>query len=148
VTDSTPLIRDADARDIDAILEIEEECFTAPWSRKNIEHELSVSWSHFLVAERSGEIMGYVIAWDVRGEIQLNHIAVRPGARRRGVGGVLVGAITDRLASQGTARVLLEVRSKNEEARGFYRALGFIENGRRKNYYHDDDAVLMEKDMQ
>jgi [ribosomal protein S18]-alanine N-acetyltransferase len=148
VTTGRPLIRDANARDIDAILEIEEECFTAPWSRKSIEHELSVNWSHFLVAERAGEIKGYVIAWDVRGEIQLNHIAVRPGERRRGVGGMLVSAIMDRLAAQGTARVLLEVRSKNEEARGFYRALGFIENGLRKNYYHDDDAILMEKDMQ
>jgi [ribosomal protein S18]-alanine N-acetyltransferase len=147
VTDGKPLIRDADARDINAILEIEEECFIVPWSRKNIEHELSVSWSRFLVAERAGEIVGYVIAWDVRGEIQLNHIAVRPGARRRGVGGKLVGAITGRLAAQGAARVLLEVRSKNEEALGFYKALGFVENGRRKNYYHDDDAILMEKDI-
>ncbi|TAL37238.1 MAG: ribosomal-protein-alanine N-acetyltransferase [Spirochaetes bacterium] len=145
MTGSTHLIRRAEARDMDAIHEIEEECFTAPWSRKNIEHELSVSYSWFLVAERSGEIAGYIIAWDVKGEIQLNHIAVRPRARRSGIGRMLVKALVDGLSAQGASRVLLEVRSRNEEALGFYRALGFVENGRRKNYYHDDDALLMEK---
>jgi ribosomal-protein-alanine N-acetyltransferase len=39
----------------------------------------------------------------------------------------------------------LEVRASSEAARGLYRALGFVEQGRRRGYYREpvEDAVLM-----
>ena len=43
-------------------------------------------------------------------------------------------------------RVLLEVRAGNPAARGFYRAQGFREVGRRPAYYTDgEDAVLLSR---
>jgi ribosomal-protein-alanine N-acetyltransferase len=41
--------------------------------------------------------------------------------------------------------VLLEVRRSNVAAQGFYRSVGFVEEGRRPGYYADpiEDAVLM-----
>jgi [ribosomal protein S18]-alanine N-acetyltransferase len=41
--------------------------------------------------------------------------------------------------------VMLEVREGNHSAQGFYRFLGFREEGRRPGYYADpvEDAVLM-----
>lgn len=42
----------------------------------------------------------------------------------------------------------LEVRPSNIIARGLYRGLGFIDRGRRKGYYEDnnEDAIIMWKD--
>ena len=53
-------------------------------------------------------------------------------------------------SKQGVSRLLLEVRAGNAAAIGLYRKYGFIETGRRKNYYPlpeggYEDAILMEK---
>jgi ribosomal-protein-alanine N-acetyltransferase len=49
------------------------------------------------------------------------------------------------LSAAGVSEVILEVRASNAAAVGFYRALGFAENGRRARYYADpeEDALLM-----
>jgi len=49
------------------------------------------------------------------------------------------------LRRQGVREVMLEVREGNHSAQGFYRFLGFREEGRRPGYYADpaEDAVLM-----
>jgi len=49
--------------------------------------------------------------------------------------------------SCGRARnCLLEVRSNNLEAQGFYEAQGFVESGRRKGYYPSgEDAILLRR---
>ena len=44
-------------------------------------------------------------------------------------------------------KVFLEVRSKNIPARACYKSLGFSEISVRDNYYGDDDAIIMEKDL-
>ena len=47
---------------------------------------------------------------------------------------------------QGTPdRVLLEVAQTNESARALYESCGFLIINRRKNYYMDSDALIMER---
>ena len=43
--------------------------------------------------------------------------------------------------------IMLEVREKNTSARQFYNKLGFIEKSIRYNYYPDDNAILIEKEI-
>ena len=78
-------------------------------------------------------------------ELHVATIATHPDFRRRGLGKkILVHAL---LAAQeeGVIRAFLEVREKNEAAQNLYRNLGFVEDGRRKEYYKDtmEDAILM-----
>ena len=57
----------------------------------------------------------------------------------------LFAALTEELTSAAVTEVLLEVRASNAQALEFYRALGFQETGRRRQYYADpvEDAVLL-----
>lgn len=141
------IIRDASEDDLPAIHELEARSFSSPWSMEGLRRELSISFSHVLVAELDGSLAGYAVAWDVKGDINLNHLAVAEPLRRRGVGSALVRALMDRLAVRGGQCVYLEVGARNKGARAFYTRLGFRENGLRKNYYPDDDAVLMHMEI-
>jgi len=59
----------------------------------------------------------------VRGEIE--HLVVRPEARRRGIGRVLAGAALEALRGRGATRVEIQVARDNAEGQAFWRALGF-----------------------
>lgn len=98
------------------------------------------------VAEEDDGIAGFLVARTLGREAEILNIAVRPDARRRGVGSnLLVEAVvwsTDLRAE----RVLLEVRESNTSAIGFYERQGFRVAGRRRGYYATpaEDALLLE----
>ena len=92
-----------------------------------------------LVADDEG-IAGYVVTLAAGDVLDLMRIAVRPGRRRTGLAGALLGA-----ASTGR-RMLLEVSERNAGAVAFYAAEGFTEIARRDRYYRDgSSAVVMER---
>jgi ribosomal-protein-alanine N-acetyltransferase len=75
-------------------------------------------------------------------------IATHPDFRRQGLGKkILVHALLA-ARDEGVIRAFLEVRERNEAAQNLYRILGFVEDGRRKEYYKDtmEDAILMSVD--
>jgi ribosomal-protein-alanine N-acetyltransferase len=43
----------------------------------------------------------------------------------------------------GARHLTLEVRLSNSSAQGLYELFGFAPVGRRKNYYKDEDALIM-----
>ncbi|MFH0975213.1 MAG: ribosomal protein S18-alanine N-acetyltransferase [Spirochaetota bacterium] len=136
----------AEPGEIDSILKIEKESFKSSWSIEGLLSELSSPNSHFIVAELDGEIVGYALSWLVVGdEIHLLKLAVSSGFRKRGIARALVAHIINNFKAASV--ILLEVREKSIEARSFYKKLGFIENGMRKNYYPDDNAILIEKKL-
>ena len=136
--------RNAEAADIPCVLSIEEES-SGRWQREHFTRELETSFSRFIVALLDDQIVGYAVAWNVTGEIQLNNIAVHPGFRRRGIGRMIVEHIVELHARFNPEKILLEVNEKNTAARSFYARLGFTVTGVRKKYYAGDDALLMEK---
>jgi ribosomal-protein-alanine N-acetyltransferase len=70
-------------------------------------------------------------------EAELETIAVAAEGQRRGMGRCLMEALAEELKAAGVRRIFLEARASNEAAEGLYRALGFIETGRRRGYYGD-----------
>ena len=76
------------------ILHIEEACFSAPWTRKMLEAELSGNpFAHFLVARQvpplgevgSISIIGYLCFWVVFEEVRLMNLAVIESMRHKGM---------------------------------------------------------------
>jgi ribosomal-protein-alanine N-acetyltransferase len=140
------------------ILKIEEACFSAPWTRKMLEAELSGNpFAHFLLAKQAGGhaeegaaelIVGYLCYWIVFEEIRLMNLAVIESMRHRGIARSLVTAALQTGLSQSAQRALLEVRASNRPAQTLYQGFGFRETGVRPKYYHNpvEDAVLMELD--
>ena len=68
------------------------------------------------------------------------------GARSCGLGGWLLDELLAIADGQGSESVFLEVRSRDDVAQSLYLGRGFKIVGGRKNYYHDDDAVVMRRD--
>lgn len=92
-------------------------------------------------------LLGVAVAWRVAGDAHVMELAVRPSARRRGVGRALLEAAcasADATSSPGGGACLLEVRESNTAALALYEGAGFQRVGRRKRYYPDgEDAILM-----
>lgn len=141
------------SRDLDDILAIEQESFSAPWTRGMFEAELLGNpFGRFQGAFCNDEVaagkrlLGYICYWVVFDELRLMNLAVRPDSRRRGIASHLVRHAVEDGITQGTTRVLLEVRASNHLAQKLYQTLGFRQYGRRRSYYTnpDEDAILMQ----
>lgn len=135
------------------IVQLEEACFSAPWTRKMLEAELAGNpFARFLVAvgceegKTTESIIGYHCFWIVFEELRLMNLAVRASMRREGIGRALALAAVRAGVGLAASRALLEVRASNEAAQGLYRKLGFLPISTRRQYYTNptEDAVIME----
>ena len=127
---------------------IEQLCFNDPWSENSIASELNNRLSLWLVAVEDECVIGYVCSQTVIGETDMMNIAVHPDHRRKGIGTALILELIDALKTRGSHSLMLEVRSSNSSAISVYKNLGFLEVGRRKNYYRNpkEDALIMRKE--
>jgi len=137
--------------DLDGIVRIEEQSFSAPWTRKMFESELSGNpFAHLWIAWSPGhqgatELVGYICFWILFDELRLMNLAVASSWRRRGTGRELVRRALVWGQEQGARRALLEVRASNLAGMQLYQRAGFRMLGRRQRYYTNpiEDAVLM-----
>jgi len=150
------IIESATVEALPDILKIEEACFSAPWTRKMLEAELSGNlFAHFLVAKQrspgegdSVSIVGYLCFWVVFEEVRLMNLAVIESMRHKGIAKALVIQALEVGLAQAAVRAVLEVRASNHAAHAFYRSLGFRDVTTRPTYYTNpiEDALLMELD--
>ena len=86
-----------------------------------------------LVAERSGEVVGYIwadvegISWkDLRGPCGFVHdIFVDESARGLGAGRALLRAAVEWIRAQGRSQVVLWTKTRNDHAKSLFRNVGF-----------------------
>jgi [ribosomal protein S18]-alanine N-acetyltransferase len=82
------------------------------------------------------------------GEAEVLTVAVRPAARRAGLGRSLMRALVAEAAGRGAAELFLEVSETNAAARALYAGLGAAQAGRRPRYYPDgSDALVLRLDI-
>ncbi|HQE22804.1 MAG TPA: ribosomal protein S18-alanine N-acetyltransferase [Syntrophomonadaceae bacterium] len=144
---SNYLVRRMTERDLDEVMAIEQQVFSLPWSRQSYMGELKNQFATYLVCDKEAQVAGYVGIWVVFEEAHITNIAVAPQWRGQGLGRVLMEE-AERVARQKNAlRILLEVRPSNHVALSLYTSLGYVESGRRKEYYSDngEDAIIMTK---
>lgn len=130
------------------VAELEKICFADPWSEKSIASELENPLSYWLVALEGSTVAGYAGSQTVLGETDMMNVAVRPECRRQGVAEALIAALIAELKERESRCLTLEVRYSNAPARALYEKLGFLEVGRRKNYYRNprEDALILRKE--
>lgn len=136
------------AEDIPDVLAIEQASFPKPWTRGMFEGELRnpVARCYTLKVAPDGgaeELAAYMVFWIVHGEAHILNIAVNPAFRGRGVASRLLGMMLQLMRQSLVYEVFLEVRVSNEPARRLYRRFGFRDSFVRKNYYGDEDAIVM-----
>lgn len=142
-------IRKANSMDIADLVFIEEECFSTPWSRKSFAESFSHSPWHFFVAVDNKRVVGYGGVYLILDEGQISNIATLPAFRGKGIGKAILNEIIDTCRNQGCERITLELRESNKIARALYEACGFVEVGKRPNFYSSpsETAILMDKKL-
>ncbi|GAX88795.1 ribosomal-protein-alanine N-acetyltransferase RimI [Effusibacillus lacus] len=132
--------------DIDRILEIERQSFSAPWSRSAFEAELTRNhFAKYIVVEVNGYVVGHAGMWIIIDEAHITNIAIDPAYRGRKLGEQLLARLMAMAVWNGAERMTLEVRVSNKAAQSLYQKMGFQNHGIRKAYYSDngEDALIM-----
>lgn len=143
------LIRVMTAADMPAVLAIEYESYSVPWSEATFRGLLRRRDAEMIVAEAGGVIIGYAIFWTVLDQSELGNVAVTRAWRGQGIGQQLVDDVLRRADQRGVREIFLEVRPSNTSARRLYERLGFTQVGRRRNYYQEpvEDALVLRRPM-
>jgi ribosomal-protein-alanine N-acetyltransferase len=138
-------------RDLEGVLEVEEESFTNPWTREMYAWELQNRAVCHIYVVRTAEhaVAGFCSFWLVFDEIHINNVALRPALRGQGLGTSLMRHVLREARRLGARRATLEVRASNEGARRLYERLGFRLEGTRRNYYTNpvEDALILWADL-
>lgn len=87
-------------------------------------------------------IKGFIHTQNGLDIIDLLNIIVKSEFQNQGIGSILLKYIID---NKQDKKIMLEVRSKNINAIKLYQKYDFKIINIRKNYYKDDDAIIMER---
>lgn len=134
-----------DRSHIDQIAQLEQSCFSSPWTANMLTDALFDTQASFIVAEDGeGNVLGYAGLHVIVDEGYIDNVAVEPDARRHGVASALLDVFC-RFGEANLAFLSLEVRASNQAAIALYEKHGFAQVGLRKNYYEKpkEDAVIM-----
>ncbi len=138
----TMVIRPLTIDDLEAVVALEAANAPAPWSEGVFRNELAAENRIYLAADEDG-VVGFAGAMLVADEAHVTNLLVDPDRRRQGMGFELMKSLIEAAVEAGARHLTLEVRSRNEAARGLYARLGLAPVGIRKGYYGDDDALIL-----
>ena len=130
------------------VLAIENISFPNPWHETTFRGEIQnndLSYPLVVIHRNLDKVIGYIVYWKIREEVQINNIAVHPDFKRMGIGEAILRDVIQEARGEGAHYVSLEVRPSNTAARGLYAKLGFELIGIRRNYYSnpDEDAIVL-----
>jgi len=147
-----PIVVLATPDDAALLAELHATSFPAPWTEEDFALFLRQPG---LAAWAAGfeHPSGFILVRHVAEEAEIITVAVRPEARRHGVGRALLIHAMEELRRHGVAALFLEVATTNAAAIGLYAAQGFVTCGKRRNYYRNtanaqgNDAAVMRCDL-
>lgn len=130
---------------LDDVYEIEKICFSSPWSREDLEKQIDIDTSYFLVAEVDGKAVGYMGLQIFSGEGYVTNVAVLPEYRHQGIAAALI----ERQLENPMDFITLEVRQSNTPAINLYAKMGFESVGIRPNFYSNptENAIIMTRNL-
>lgn len=141
----TVSIRPANLQDLDALVAVENRCFTSDRiSRRSFRDLLTRPTVATVVAIAGGAIAGYAMLLFRQGTglSRLYSICVDPAFAGRGIGRALMKAAENETFERGRMLLRLEVREDNDNAIRLYRGLGYRPIGRNLDYYADHTNAL------
>lgn len=123
---------------------LEKECFSEPWSEQSLTDELSNDTARFYVLCDGENLIGYIGANNISGEVYINNVAVNEKYRGKGYAKKLVNHLIRQSEAEKALFITLEVRKSNENAIKLYEKCGFKLIGERKNFYSKptEDALI------
>jgi len=143
-----PSLREAVFADVLELARLDQVCFDQhAYSADLILRFLELYLPCVVAEEPDGDIIGFAMVMPELDEstCALVTLDVAPGSRRRGLGRRMVAWCARAILEMQPPMELmwLTVANRNKGAREFYRRLGFKQADIIKDYYKDDDAVVM-----
>jgi [ribosomal protein S18]-alanine N-acetyltransferase len=141
-------LRGSTRADGPALAALHAAAFDDPWSAEDILRFAEDRGGFALVADEDDAPAGFILCRMIAGEAEVLTLAVRPDARRRGVGRALLEAAVV-LARPTADTMFLEVAADKPGAAALYAGAGFETVGRRPGYYGraggSVDALVMRR---
>jgi ribosomal-protein-alanine N-acetyltransferase len=109
--------------DPERLAEVHATAFPRPWTAADFAELQATPGTLVLVLETEGRLDGFVMIRRLGGEAEVLTLAVRPEARRRGLGMALMEAAA--AAAGGADALWLEVAADNAPALSLYARAGF-----------------------
>lgn len=137
--------RFASVADIDALVALEQDCFTLDrLSPRNFNWMVRRANASLIVAEQQGHLAGYALLLFHRGTslARLYSIAVSPAWRGHGLGQQLLEQAQASALERNCAWLRLEVRADNPAAISLYESNGYQRFAVVENYYEDHSQAL------
>jgi ribosomal-protein-alanine N-acetyltransferase len=127
-------------------------CFPEePWEPQAMAKIMAIAGFFGRIVWADDEPAGFGLALDLGGECEILALGVVPGRRRAGTGSALLASICKEARRRGGQSVFLEVAADNAAARALYAAGGFVQIGRRPNYYRrtagPTDALVLRREI-
>jgi [ribosomal protein S18]-alanine N-acetyltransferase len=120
--------------DMPSILAIEMQSYSHPWSERNFSDSIqSGYWCPVLKLQE--QFLAYMVVMQGVDEAHLLNITTHPARRGLGIGRWMLSRLCEWSRLKDLAWVWLEVRASNLSAQALYREFGFVQVGRRANYY-------------
>lgn len=140
--------------DIPEILGIERAVYggQTPWDDRAFRTELMRKTDRLYLVLRRNDWLVAFIGCSLNNhtkDCHITNVAVAPNFQNHGLGYFLVTTIIKKARQLQYSKVTLEVRVSNTRAQKFYRDIGFVDNGLKKDYYFNDreDALNMVLDI-
>ena len=141
------LIEEMIEENLQSVAEIENLCFSSPWSYNALSSELDNPLAVYFVVKLAENVVGYAGMHHVLDEGYIANIAVHPGFRKKGFATALLNKLQDFAQKTVLAMLTLEVRATNQTAISIYHNFGFEKVGLRHNFYDNprEDGIIMTK---
>ena len=114
--------------------------FLSSWSIDAFKEDINDS--KYFVSKIDTDVFGYISYRVVLDEVEIMNIVTRDDARNMGIASSLISYL---IRNVDASKINLEVNENNEVAINIYKKFGFIEFGKRENYYNNgkENAILM-----
>ncbi len=136
-------IRSMTITDVPDVWALEQRVYPEPWSENVFLEELAQPSRVYLTAVDGEQVIGYAGMMVVFEDAHITTVSVAPEARGKGVAKRLMLRLVDAALEAQAEHLTLEVRYSNDAAQSLYRKFGFAPVGIRKDYYLNEDALIM-----
>ena len=118
------------------------------WNYSVFKSELESDSSHYLVVKDNSKIIGFAGIKVTVPDCDIMNIVVKKDFRNQGIGSLLLKELINLSKSLKVQNLFLEVNEKNRPAILLYNKFGFKKISTRKNYYKDNNAIVMKLDLE
>lgn len=141
------IIRAMEHSDLDRVLEIEKQAFNKQSGEDFINCINRKEVYGYFVLEENGVVVGYYGISAIAEDGELLTIAISSDKRGRGYASLMMRSSILQAGLKGSKKIFLEVNEKNIVAINLYKKFGFKAISKRKKYYGEDDAIIMQLDL-